>query len=231
MKEQPFTQAYSFDAIDDRDFRSPKTNAAQPAAATLIPAGERPKNVILIVLESTGVEYFGAHRLEVSDNSAHRQAGGRARHRVRQYLFASGVELQEPDSVSASVYDRPDWLLTVRDHPQFDIPTIAQVLKGAGYRTCYAHSGYWEWQGRDKFLKARGVDKLIGAGGRPQNLVNSWGINDDKMYQEMLDWIDERPNEPFFAFAYTIETHHPYVRRPRASTTTSASTTRNSTAT
>lgn len=216
MKDQPFTQAYSFDAIDDSDFRAPKTSAPQPAAAPLIAAEQRPKNVILIVLESTGVEYFGAHGSKYP-TTPHIDKLAAERGIVFDNIYSQAASsCKSLIALSASVYDRPDWLLTVRDHPQFDIPTIAQVLKGAGYRTCYAHSGYWEWQGRDKFLRARGVDKLIGAGGRPQHLVNSWGINDDVMFQEMLDWIDEQPDEPFFAFAYTIETHHPYVAPPES---------------
>lgn len=213
LKEQPFTQTYSFDAIDDRDFRRPEPAAPQ-ALAPLLPAEQRPKNVILIVLESTGVEYFGVLGSKYP-TTPHLDTLARERGIAFENIYAQAASsCKSLIALSASVYDRPDWLLTVRDHPQFDIPMLPQVLKEAGYRTCYAHSGYWEWQGRDKFLLARGVDKLIGAGGRPEKAVNSWGINDEAMYQELLDWIDERPAEPFFAFAYTIETHHPYVAPP-----------------
>ena len=215
MKAQPFTQAYSFDAIDDSDFRKPKTSLPSDAAP-LLPAGQRPTNVILIVLESTGVEYFGAQGSKYP-TTPHLDKLAAEHGIVFENIYSQAASsCKSLIALSASVYDRPDWLLTVRDHPQFDIKLLPQALKDRGYRTCYAHSGYWEWQGRDKFLKARGVDKLIGAGGRPQDRVNSWGINDEVMYQELLDWIDERPEQPFFAFAYTIETHHPYVAPPES---------------
>jgi arylsulfatase A-like enzyme len=216
LKDRPFTQTYSFDAIDDSDFRSMRqTGPAAPITEQpLIPAERRPKNVILIVMESTGVEYFGVQgsRFPTTPNlDALAAKHGIVFDNVYSQAASSCKSLV---ALSNSVYDRPDWLLIVRDHPEFDVKSLPQVLKDEGYRTCYAHSGYWEWQERDKFLKARGVDKLIGAGGQPKNLVNSWGINDEVMYQEILDWIDERPQQPFFAFAYTIETHHPYVAPP-----------------
>ena len=85
------------------------------------------------------------------------------------------------------------------------------MLRNAGYRTCYAQAGYWSWQKRDRFLRARGVDHLVDASDHPGSEVNSWGISDQTMYQDVLDWIDaDRDGKPFFAFAYTIETHHPY---------------------
>src|SRR6185503_5542699 len=40
-----------------------------------------------------------------------------------------------------------------------------------------------------------------------------WGVADRAMFQATLDWIDADRSRPFFALAYTIETHHPYVAR------------------
>lgn len=219
-KERPFTHTYSFDEIDDSEFRAAAhagpASVASPPPAPLLPATERPKNVILIVLESTGVEYFdvGHARTETPryDTTPHLDAAA-----ARQGVVFDNVYAQAASSCKSlvaltnSVYPRPDWLLIVRDHPQFDIVSLPQVLRNAGYRTCYAHAGYWSWQKRDRFLRARGVDHLVDASDHPGSEVNSWGISDQTMYQDVLDWIDaDRDGKPFFAFAYTIETHHPY---------------------
>jgi phosphoglycerol transferase MdoB-like AlkP superfamily enzyme len=207
-KDRPFTHTYSFDEIDDSDFRKPKRQS--PPTVPLLPAENRPKNVILIVLESTGVDYFGTHgsRYATTPNIDRRAA--------EQGVVFDNVYAQAASSckslvaLSNSVYPRPDWLLIARDHPQFDVVSLPQVLKEHGYRTCYAHSGYWAWQKRDRFLKARGVDAVLDASSHPGRQINSWGIDDQTMYQDLLDWIDAEPTKPFFAFAYTIETHHPY---------------------
>ncbi|HEV3025318.1 MAG TPA: sulfatase [Pirellulales bacterium] len=209
-KDRPFTHSYSFDAIDDSDFRRP--NSVGPdGMPPLLAAGKRPKNVLLIVLESTAAEFFGvmgspwpttpnldvlAARNGVVFENVYSQAASSCKSLV---------------ALTNSTYPRPDWLLIVRDHPDFDVPALPQVLRDRGYRSCYAHSGYWSWQGRDLFLLARGVDQLVDASDKPHEQINSWGINDEAMYQGVLDWIDAEPGRPFFAFAYTNETHHPYV--------------------
>jgi arylsulfatase A-like enzyme len=76
------------------------------------------------------------------------------------------------------------------------------------------HSGYWSWKGRDRYLSARGAGTLVDASNIPGTKVNSWGISDRAMYQAALDWIGHG-NQPFFVFAYTIETHHPYLEPAR----------------
>lgn len=211
-KDRPFTHSFSFDEIDDRDFRRPSGGAANDSAA-LLPEGQRPKNIIPIVLESTGAEYF-----RVGDPAARYATTPRldmlaARHGVvfDNIYSQAASSCKSLVALSNSVYPRPDWLLIVRDYPAFDVVSLPQVLKGQGYRTCYAHSGYWGWQKRDRFLQARGVDRLIDAGQHPGEEINSWGIDDQTMYEDVLAWIDADPQRPFFAFAYTNETHHPYV--------------------
>lgn len=211
LKDRPFTFNYSFAEIDDREFRQapPAENNGVLDPAML--AGPRPKNVILVVMESTGVEYFGANGSQYDTTPRLNKLA------ASQGIVFENVYTQAASSckslvaLSASTMPRPDWLLIVRDFPEFDVPTVGEVLKERGYRTCYAHSGYWSWQGRDKFLAAHGVDAIIGADGRSDRAINSWGIDDDTMFQEVLDWIDAGGDQPFFAFAYTIETHHPYV--------------------
>ncbi|HJT32985.1 MAG TPA: sulfatase-like hydrolase/transferase [Pirellulales bacterium] len=211
-KDRPFTHSFSFDEIDDSDFRRPKKaspNVAQP----LLPEAQRPKNVILIVLESTGAEYF-----RVGDSNARYATTPKLDAlAAREGIVFDNIYSQAASSckslvaLSNSVYPRPDWLLIVRDHPAFDVMSLPQVLKDRGYRTCYAHSGYWGWQKRDRFLKDRGVEQLIDASQHPGQEINSWGINDQTMLEDVLAWIDREPGRPFFAFAYTNETHHPYV--------------------
>src|SRR5487761_1483538 len=157
-KDRPFTQDFSFDEIDESDFRRQQSSGS--STAPLLPADRRPRNVILIVLESIGVEYFGVQgsRFPTTPNLDRLAAEEGV---VFDNIYAQAASsCKSLMAISSSVYDRPDWLLIVRDHPEFDVPALPQVLKGHGYRTCYAHSGHWGWQRRDQFLKEHGVDQL-----------------------------------------------------------------------
>ena len=207
-KDQPFSQNYSFNEIDDSDFRRPPPERSD--RPPLVASERRPKNVVLIVLESVGVEYVGAYgsRYDATPNLDRLTAERGIRF---DNIYAQAASsCKSLVALSHSTYPRPDWLLIVRDHPQFDVPGIAQALAPHGYRTCYAHSGYWGWQKRDAFFKARGVDAVIDATKHPGKEITSWGVDDKTMYGDVLDWIDQDRERPFFAYAYTIETHHPY---------------------
>ncbi|MGH7139474.1 MAG: LTA synthase family protein, partial [Pirellulales bacterium] len=210
-KDKPFTQNFAFEEMDDSDFRQPRSAAAD---APLLGAAERPKNVILIVLESIAAEYFGVQgsRFDTTPK-LNRLAAERGVVFDNVYSQAAS-SCKSLLAISSSVYDRPDWLLIVRDHPGFDVPALPQVLKEHGYRTCYAHSGYWGWQRREQYLQEHGVDELIDAANHRDEKVNSWGSADQTMFADILAWIDVNPDRPFFAYAYTIETHHPYVAPP-----------------
>ena len=200
---------------DDRDW-----TAARPTSGlrVALPADFHPRNVLMIVLESTGTDSLGLY------GSPHNTTPHLERLVAEQGLVFDNFYVQTPNSckslvsLTASVVPRLDWWLIVRDFPHFNVPTIAQVLGERGYRSCFAHSGYWSWKGRDGYLAARGGPTLIDAAsltesGRAQPL-NSWGVADAPMFQAVLDWIDQQPAQPFFALAYTIETHHPYVAPP-----------------
>jgi phosphoglycerol transferase MdoB-like AlkP superfamily enzyme len=193
-KERPLTHSYSFAQIDDSDFRQDLSHPSAAAAAdarekvSAHPAyrGPRAKNILLIVMESTGVEYFGVQGSKYA-TTPNLDKLARDHGIVFENIYTQAASsCKSLVSLSASVYPRPDWLLIVRDHPEFDVPTIGQVLKERGYRTCYAHAGYWSWQNRDVFLRSRGVDKLIGAEGHEADAVNSWGIEDNTMDQASL---------------------------------------------
>lgn len=207
-KDKPFTQNFAFDETDDSDFRRPSPAAPLPP---LLPVEERPKNVILIVLESIGAEYFGAQGSRF-DTTPHLNRLAAEHGVVFDNVYSQAASsCKSLLTLSSSVFDRPDWLLIVRDHPRFDVPALPLVLKQHGYRTCYAHSGAWGWQRREQYLQEHGADTLIDATHHRGAEVNSWGIADHTMFADVLNWIDADRERPFFAYAYTIETHHPYV--------------------
>ncbi|MDA7979182.1 MAG: sulfatase [Pirellulales bacterium] len=208
--------------LDDEQADLSDFAAAKPGSSTYAPKDERPKNVLIIMLESTAAEYTSLTRASEFGPAARVQRPTTPR--LAEAAAQSGIifdncYVQAPSSckslasLMASVYPRTDWWLLVRDNPRFAVPTIAEQLTERGFRMCFAHSGTWSWKQRDAFLAARGGQTLLDASSIPAEKVNSWGISDRDMFDAVLDWIDHAPQRPFFALAYTIETHHPYVVR------------------
>ncbi len=204
---QPLTLTMMFDQTDESDF-----SAKRPLTPETIPvelAGV--KNVIVVLLESIGAEYLGIYGgpPETTPNLARLAAGGG--------LVFDNYYVQVPNSckslvsLTQGIYPRVDWQLIVRDAPNYPVASLPRCLADRGFRTCYAHSGYWDWKQRDEYLRAQGVDTLIDGNSIDAPAINSWGVNDRAMFQSALDWVDAEPDRPFYLVAYTIETHHPYA--------------------
>jgi len=215
LKDRLFTSSLLFNHGDTSDFdrrgMDAKATAAPAVSEVAIPAASRPRNVVVIVIESLAAGYLDLY------GARHPTMPRLSRRVEREGVVFDNAYVQAACScksllaLSAGVYPRCDWCYIVRDCPEFDVPTVQEVLKSHGYRTCYLHSGPWSWKQRDQYLRPRGVDALIDAQTLPGPRVSSWGVSDQSMFQAGLDWIEQNQAQPFFLFAYTIETHHPYV--------------------
>lgn len=198
--------SFAPERVDESDFL-----AAPAGGATGTTGSPRPRNLIVIVLESVGVEHLQLY------GAAHDTTPRLAELAAERGLVFENCYAHAPSSpkglvaLTASVYPGIDWKLISRDAPAFDVPTLPQVLHQRGYRTAYAHSGYWEWKNRDRFLRERGVDDVIDASTLGSKQVFSWGISDADLFDSALAWIDRQPDQPFHLLLWTIETHHPYV--------------------
>ncbi len=171
----------------------------------------RPRNVLVLVLESVGAEYLSLY------GSPHRTTPCLERLAARYGVVFERCYVTAPSSCKSLYsllsgrYPRCDWGLVLRDQPRLPVPTLFDLLHRDGYRTLAAHSGYWSWKARDRFLQAHGVECVLDARTLAARRLNSWGVEDRAMLQAVLDWIDRQPQRPFAALAYTIQTHHPYV--------------------
>ena len=213
-KEKPFTVYFNtgFCNTDDFTAREQETAGKQHLEfAPLALEGERPKNVLIILLESTAAEYLSLYGASHDTTpNLQRLVAERASVVFDHYYVSAPYSCKSLVSLSASVYPRLDWNLIVNDPQDFDVPALTEVLRDRGYRTCYAHSGFWSWMHRHLFLRDR-VGTLIDAETIPVERLNSWGVTDRHMFEATLDWIDADPEQPFCLLAYTIETHHPYA--------------------
>jgi phosphoglycerol transferase MdoB-like AlkP superfamily enzyme len=97
--------------------------------------------------------------------------------------------------------------------PENRFKTMAHVVKDAGYHTVSAH-GYRQGMWNRAILHPRfGFDDSYFKEELGENPLMGWGLSDEGLFQKLVP-ILEKMKEPFFAFAITLTSHHPFTYIP-----------------
>jgi len=184
----------------------------------------RGRNVVWVILESTAAEYLGVYgkspdpvpRLtRLSENSLVFDAAYSATPESIKGLFSMlcathpAAETTAADYVASSV----------------PCPSIAELLKNAGYRTALFHSGRFRYLGMQGIVDGRGFDGAYDAATIGGRYAASFGTDDASTVRRLLEFVDALPQDArFFAVYSPIAGHHPYKSpgagpRPFAETT------------
>lgn len=81
-----------------------------------------------------------------------------------------------------------------------DAVTVSEAMQAAGYRTAMIGN---QFQLSPRFGMAQGFDLY------ENNVKSARGIRDNLLY-----WLDEAPQEPFFAYLHFLDIHWPYWPKP-----------------
>ena len=204
-----FPKNFPPDYMDDfRTFAArgaPAKSSFQSAASEAV----RPRNAIIVVLESVGTKYlhlYGYGR-EITPNLT-----AESRHALvfdNIYAHAS-FTYASFRPLNFSVYPGLPWhyaLISKQAAPS----TLAGKLKERGSRTGYFTSGDLDWGAQRWLLQRRqNFDVLAGSSELGCPVLSSWGTEDRCVVDRLIRWIDEKPGEPFFAVCWTDQTHDPY---------------------
>jgi arylsulfatase A-like enzyme len=195
------------------DFRTVAERAQwdPPAALRFAPA---PRNVIIVVLESVATHYLSLYGSKYATTPRLEQE---AKHALvfDNFYCHVGNTANSLFALLLSTYPGLSWREYTVEFPGLPGTTLAQVLRERGYRTLYVTAGDNDYANQGRFVANRGFDRAIdfrslGCGPR----LFSWGVEDRCLVDGMLRWIDEDRTRPFFLFAWTIQTHHPYELSP-----------------
>jgi arylsulfatase A-like enzyme len=200
--------ADTFPPADLEDFRPPRgARSSAPRAAAV-------RNVVVVVLESTGARYLGlygspyATTPHLSAEAAHAVVYERAYANV-------GFTANALVALTLSVHPYMTWREYTQEHPEFPGTTAAEVLRERGYRTAFLTSGFVEYANQDAFLADRGYDEVRDFRGLDAGEpINSWGGGDAVLVDRTLQWIDRDRSRPFYATVWTQQAHHPYDPAP-----------------
>jgi arylsulfatase A-like enzyme len=186
------------------------------APSTLDADTPRPRNVILIVLESTSARWLSLYG---SPFDTWPRLSAEVRHAlVVEHAYAhEGYTFCSLMSIAFSDYPGLPW----RWRPGGDAPlppTVAQLARARGYRTAYIHSGDLEWEGMGYMMEKAGFETILGAQDLPGPMLSSWGTRDRSLFDAVMGFIDspQQAGRPFFVTAWTDQSHDPYALSPDA---------------
>ncbi|MFN2509501.1 MAG: sulfatase [Chthoniobacterales bacterium] len=199
------------------EFRTFAARGAIAGSHFQVPDGvARPRNAILIVLESVGTKYL---RLYGNAQEFTPTLTAEAQHALvfdNIYAHAS-FTYASFRPIIFSVYPGLPWHYSLLEGGRPWPLTLAAALQARGSRTAYITSGDLDW-GDQRWLLERqsGFDVCEGAADLGCPPLSSWGTEDRCLVERLIEWIDEKPDQPFFAVCWTDQTHDPYLLGPGA---------------
>lgn len=179
---------------------------------------ERVKNVLLIVLESAGAQYFDGYggTYTLSPNLNKYAAKALRFDKMYAHTPASNKSMV---SILGSMYPHISYKSVTQEAPAVNYPSITSVLKKQGYRTSFFSSGDLTFQNSDQYLSYRNLDRIedysqIQCSEQFQinnpNYKNGDGIDDLCLEDRLTAWLDEDTSQNFFSLIWTVQGHYPY---------------------
>ena len=201
----------TFTPEDLADFEAPPPKAL-PLPSSLS-TGVPPKNVLLIVMESTGARYLSLYGSRYPTTP---RLVAEAKHAVvfDRFYCHVGMTANSLAAISLSIFPYMTWREYTVEYPHFPGVTLADVFHARGYRTAFIESGDLAYVNQREFLQNRGFDAVRDFADLGGKALSSWGGDDRLLPDGVLHFIDEAPQQPFYAVAWTAESHHPYESNP-----------------
>ena len=174
------------------------------------------KNVICIVLESSGAEYFDSYGGKFQLNSNLNKYSNQALIFDNAYAHAPATN-KSLVSLLGSIYPYVSYKSLTQEAPNFNHPTLSSVLKEKGYKTSFFSSANLNFQNSYEFLKHRGFDVIEDL--NTINCENEFkqdvyedgnGLDDMCLSERLKSWLDEEGSDNFLSILWTVQAHYPY---------------------
>ena len=191
------------------DWRASPFDARDGEDLSALRGSLRGRNVVLIILESTGARHLGLYG-GVPDPTPSLTA------LARQAIVFERAYAVYPESIKglfATLCSRyPAFDTAPEVYADVPCASLAATLADAGYRTALFHSGRFMYLGMMSVIDRRGFDVMEDAGAIGGRVDSSFGVDDESTVARALRWIDSPgPGNPFFITYLPTSGHNPYV--------------------
>ncbi|ADV42566.1 LTA synthase family protein [Bacteroides helcogenes] len=208
--KKPFINPHYFS--DEKEMTALFNPLHQPADSVKFSA----KNVVVLVLESFGKEYFGSLNKDLEDGNYKGYTPFLdsliTKSLVYEHSFANGQ--QSIDGLPSVLSGIPRFV-----EPFFLTPAslnklsgIGSELKKKGYYTAFFHGARDGSMGFQAYARAVGYPDYFGREeyGDDNDFDGNWAIWDEEFLQFFADKLSTFP-QPFSVGIFTASSHHPYV--------------------
>lgn len=177
---------------------------------------DAPPNIVLIILESMGREYWGALNEQTSIpnyESFTPFLDSLAQHSLRfpNFFANSRKSIHGMPAILAGI---PSFETAYTSTPFASQKTesVVSIANDLGYDTSFFHGAPNGSMGFLGFAKTLGFDHYYGKNEYNNNadFDGFWGIWDEPFFQFMKKILDQK-QEPFFSTLFTISSHEPYI--------------------
>ncbi|PPD45419.1 MAG: sulfatase [Methylotenera sp.] len=181
--------------------------------ANLAPFKRRPKNVVLISVESLSAEYLGTYGNQENLTPYLNQLAGESL--VFDKVFATGTRtVRGLDALSIAIPPIPGQAIVHRPNTDH-LATIGELLEVKGYSTFFIYGGYGVFDSMNKYFKGNDyqvIDRTDFDKATIQS-ENVWGVDDESLFNNSLRILDQnvKSQKPFFAHIMTTSNHRPYT--------------------
>ena len=186
-----------------------------PQLSTLNSQLPTPKNVVILILESFGEEYWGyfnhgkGHTPFLDSLAAQSLTFNRCYANGRKSIDAL------PSILSGIPMFVEPFILT--QYANNDVASIASCLRQQGYRTAFFHGADNASMGFRSYALSTGFEDYYGMDeycrdnhfGGQSDFDGYWAIWDEEFLQYFAQMLDTLP-QPFFTALFTATSHHPF---------------------
>lgn len=192
-----------------------RPTGAQPIEADppIKPFSRRPKNVVLISVESLSADYLGVYGN--SENLTPYLDKLAADSVLFERVFATGTRtVRGLDALSIAIPPIPGQAVVHRPNSDH-LAGIGEILHERHYATFFIYGGYGVFDNMNHYFASnhyRVVDRTDFAEKTIQS-ENVWGVDDESLFHHATQILDAQftSQQPFFAHIMTTSNHRPYT--------------------
>jgi phosphoglycerol transferase MdoB-like AlkP superfamily enzyme len=186
------------------------------AAAALLQFTRRPRNVVLISVESLSASFVGAYGSK-QGLTPHLDALAR-QSMLFENAFATGTRtVRGLEALSIGTPPIPGQAI-VRRPGNEHLSTVGQLLHDRGYASYFVYGGYGYFDNMNAYFRANDY-RIVDRTDFPspgEAFENVWGVADEVLFDQSLPRLDDsfRRGQPFFAHIMTTSNHRPFTYPP-----------------